>query len=283
MRYRSIQLNFDKSAKKQLKTGSDYGILLVVRGTAYVSDQWRIGAEEMLVCKPHQTLTITYSGGKFPLSIYWVRISTQLMREYSTEKTDLIASFQVNPEPIARVRGQSELLMLLKRLSSQLMELPNETGNYASELLEEGSLKMFISLVLRTCIRSDMRRVRKGEHLALDSVFSYIHGHLTEDLSLERLEREFYVSRQHLIRQFKQRTGMTVHQYIVKARLDLCREYIEQGMSINVVCHKSGFGSYNHFFRAFKQEYGMTPKEYYHLVCQTPSEEMEAAGTEAEK
>lgn len=268
MEYHSVRLSFDKTSKKNLFTGSDYGILLVVRGTADVNGKWRIGTDEMMVCKPHQTLSVEYPGGKIPLAVYWVCISKELMQEYSTKKTDLLASFQVNPEPIVRIRGQSELLMLLKRLSSQLMELPGETSHYASDLLEEGCLKMFISLILRACILSDRRRVRKGGHLALDEVFSYIHVHLTEDLSLEILEREFYVSRQHLMRQFKQRTGMTVHQYIVKARLDLSREYIEQGLSINAVCRKCGFGSYNHFFRAFKQEYGITPKEYYHMIKQ---------------
>lgn len=270
MNYRSVKLSFDKISKKKLNTGADYGILLVVRGPANVNSRWRVGTEDMIVCKPRQTLTVEHPGGKFAPAVYWVCVSQQLMREYSTDKTDLLASFQVNPEPIALVRGQSELMMLLKRLSSQLMEIQKGTGNYASELLEEGCLKMFLSLVLRACIQSDKKMTRKRGRLALDEVFGYIHVHLTQELSLETLEREFYVSRQHLNRQFKQRTGMSVHQYIVKARLDLSRKYIEEGLSIMAVCNKCGFGSYNHFFRAFRKEYGITPKEYYQLICQGP-------------
>lgn len=266
MRYIAVQLNFETPTQKQLTTGNDYGILVVVRGFAYISEYRKISADELLVCKPYQKLTIEHPGGKYPLSLYWIRLSTELMQEYSTERTDLVASFQVNPEPIAYVRGQSEMLMLIKSLSSQLVNQSKGTDQYAAEIMEEGCLKMFIGLVLRTCILSDLRRVRKGGRLALDEVFAYIHTHLTEDLSLEQLEKEFFVSRQHLIRQFKQRTGMSVHQYIVKARLDLCRKYIEQGFSITEVCRKSNFGSYNHFFRAFKQEYGITPKEYYQTV-----------------
>lgn len=273
MEYRSVQLGFNKMTEKKLNTGNDYGILLVIRGSANVNDCWRISTEEMIVCKPHQTLTVKYPGGNFPPAVYWVSISECLLREYSTKKTDLPASFQVHPDPIALVRGQSELLMLLRRLASQLIELPKAADNYASDLLEEGCLKMFISLVLRACIQSDKKIARKRGHLALDEVFGYIHSHLTEDLSLEVLEKEFYVSRQHLIRQFKHRTGMTVHQYIVKARLDLSRKYIEQGFSITAVCNKCGFSSYNHFFRAFKQEYGITPKEYFHMVCPNLAEE----------
>ena len=58
-------------------------------------------------------------------------------------------------------------------------------------------------------------------------------------------------------------TGETPHAYIVKARLDLCRRYIEQGKSIREVYELGGFGGYNHFFRAFKKEYGVTPMQYY--------------------
>ena len=58
-------------------------------------------------------------------------------------------------------------------------------------------------------------------------------------------------------------TGQSVHAYIVKARLDECCKYIEQGMPIQEVYALGGFGGYNHFFRAFKKEYHMTPMEYY--------------------
>ena len=96
----------------------------------------------------------------------------------------------------------------------------------------------------------------------------FIQAHLTEELTLERLEKEFFVSREHIAREFKRQTGQTVHRYIVKARLDRCCALIEQGLPITEVYKTSGFGGYNHFFRAFKKEYGMTPKEYFSTTRQ---------------
>ena len=58
----------------------------------------------------------------------------------------------------------------------------------------------------------------------------FIQAHLTEELTLERLEKEFFVSREHIAREFKRQTGQTVHRYIVKARLDRCCTLIEQGL-----------------------------------------------------
>lgn len=87
----------------------------------------------------------------------------------------------------------------------------------------------------------------------MDDIFIYIREHLTEDISLERLENEFYVSRYHIVREFKKMTGETPHSYIVKSRLDLCRHYIEQGKSIREVYALGGFGGYNHFLEHLRK------------------------------
>ncbi len=56
----------------------------------------------------------------------------------------------------------------------------------------------------------------------MDDIFIYIREHLTEDISLERLENEFYISRYHIVREFKKLTGETPHSYIVKSeKLDV--------------------------------------------------------------
>ncbi len=266
MQYSVELLNFDQPSKKRIATGESFGILLVKRGIAHIGKRWKIGTDDLLICKPKQVLMLEHTSERIPLSALWIQLSSQLMQDCSTQKTNIIDSFNINPEPVVRIRGQSQILSLIKSLGSQILRIQDESDRYAADLLEESSIKMFLSLVIRACILSDLHRVQRGGHLAIDEVFRYIHTHLTEELTLEQLEKEFYVSRHHLIRQFKRRCGLTIHQYIVKARLDLCRSYIEQGYSITEVYRMGGFGGYNHFFRAFKQEYGMTPKEYYHTV-----------------
>ena len=120
---------------------------------------------------------------------------------------------------------------------------------------------MFVVLALRACIHAEFHTASVSRHhLMLDEVFLFIQAHLTEELTLDRLEKEFFVSREHIAREFKRQTGQTVHRYIVKARLDRCCTLIEQGLPITEVYKTSGFGGYNHFFRAFKKEYGMTPQ-----------------------
>ena len=66
----------------------------------------------------------------------------------------------------------------------------------------------------------------------MDDIFRYIREHLTEDLSLETLEEQFYVSRYHLCREFKKMSGQTIHSYIVKMRLNLCKKHIGDGEKV---------------------------------------------------
>ena len=209
---------------------------------------------------------------------FLLSLQRQISLLEDSEQTDIIAGFRINPEPIIPVRSHSSLLMLVKNLAAQLQTLMGDEMQFGIDLMEQSTIQMFLALVLRICVQEDPHQAkpetRSDNRLSLDEVFSYIHNHLTEDLSLARLEQEFYVSRHHLIREFKKRTGQTVHQYIIKARLELSRKYIAQGYSINDVYYMGGFSGYNHFFKAFRKAYGITPREYYRSIHEsgTPPE-----------
>lgn len=279
MNYKILKYEFEEPAQTRLATGENYGILLVLKGTANIRNSDSLTPDDMLVCKPRQVIYVEHSDSRYPLFVFWVQLSTELMQQCSTPQTDIVGSFDVNTEPIAKIHGRSEILMLLKSLTAQLHDLSQNGQGYAKDLLEESAIKMFLALAIRTCVQSDKYRPKKRGHLVLDDVFRYIHAHLTEEITLEQLERVFFISRHHLIRQFKLHTGQTIHQYIIKSRLDLCRNLIEQGYAITEVYRMGGFGSYNHFFRAFKQEYHMTPKEYYRVSHLQDGEKTQENGT----
>lgn len=90
----------------------------------------------------------------------------------------------------------------------------------------------------------------------------YIEEHLDDDLSLDKMAAEFFVSKYHIAHVFKENLGMSIHQYITKKRLALCREAILGNMSITQAYQTFGFGDYSSFYRAFRKEYGISPKDF---------------------
>ncbi len=90
----------------------------------------------------------------------------------------------------------------------------------------------------------------------------YIEAHIDEELTLAHLAGEFYTSKYHIAHVFKEATGLSIHQYITKKRLALCKEALLENISITEVYESFGFGDYSSFYRAFKKEFGISPKDY---------------------
>lgn len=89
----------------------------------------------------------------------------------------------------------------------------------------------------------------------------YIGEHLTEDMSIEELAERFYISKFHMMRQFKEETGFTIHQYISEKRIIYARSLMAAGMSATQACYESGFKDYSTFSRAYKRRMEKSPSE----------------------
>lgn len=103
---------------------------------------------------------------------------------------------------------------------------------------------------------------KNTENSLYQNVITYIENHIEEDLSLERLAHIFFVSKYHIAHIFKENFGLSVHRYITKKRLTLCKEAILANRNITDAYLSFGFGDYSSFYRAFKKEFGTSPKEF---------------------
>ena len=90
-------------------------------------------------------------------------------------------------------------------------------------------------------------------------ILRYIDEHLSEDLDAEGLAKVFFISKYHMMRQFRRETGTTVHLYITQKRLVKARELIDSGMRATEACYRCGWRSYSSFTRAYGKHLGTTP------------------------
>lgn len=95
----------------------------------------------------------------------------------------------------------------------------------------------------------------------LRQVIDYIQTHLALDLGLEELATVAQMSSHYFCQRFKESTGITPHQYVIRCRIERAKELLLQGeLVIADVARSVGFIDQSHLTRHFKRLMGITPK-----------------------
>ena len=95
----------------------------------------------------------------------------------------------------------------------------------------------------------------------LKTVIEYINANYKNNITLDELEKKFYISKYHLCHIFPRTTGLTIHQYITKKRLAYAKELMRKGSSAADAAEQAGFNSYSAFYRSYVNEYGSSPTD----------------------
>lgn len=99
----------------------------------------------------------------------------------------------------------------------------------------------------------------------LRRVKEYIQAHLEENISLRRMADLVPMSQYHFGRLFKQSTGLSPHQYVLRQRIAKAKELLaDEHLSIGEISHQLGFASRSHFTTVFGNLAGTTPSNYRH-------------------
>jgi AraC family transcriptional regulator len=97
----------------------------------------------------------------------------------------------------------------------------------------------------------------------LRRVTTYIREHASQDLTLEVLAHQIGFSPYYFARLFRQTTGESPHQFVLRERVAHARKLLTAtDLSLAQVATESGFADQSHFTLVFKRALGVTPRAY---------------------
>ena len=133
------------------------------------------------------------------------------------------------------------------------------------ELLTSHSMIQNLQYNMLVEFTEQVETLHRGKHatkLSLD-VANYVRHHLSEQISVEKMAEEFFLSRPYLSSKFKQETGQTLTDFILNEKTEEAKRLLRYSeKSLSAISAYLGFSSHGHFSRVFRKYAGLTPGEY---------------------
>lgn len=139
--------------------------------------------------------------------------------------------------------------------------------NLLENVVKQGDIGKEQGKILLTSVQSvyslqkkSCKEIDKGIRTLTDKITS----HPEQDLPIEALAADIFVSKYYFIRKFKNCIGMTPHQFCIQNRIRKSQRLLDTEMSISEISAEMGFYDQSHFNKAFQRIVGISPSEYVH-------------------
>jgi AraC family transcriptional regulator len=114
--------------------------------------------------------------------------------------------------------------------------------------------------------RHNLTQIRLQQAIGRSPHFvnDYIHDNLNSDLSMTQIASSVNVSPTYVATLFKNATGISLHQYVIKERVERAKLLMTKNTHLTLanIASQVGFSSQSHLIYHCKRLTGMTPKQF---------------------
>lgn len=257
--FRLFHLKDAKGTTMEYHYHEFHKLVLLVSGQGGYSVEehhYTLMAGDILLIGSHQVHRPEFEAGmEYERVIFY--LSPEFLRKQSTKECNLEVLFDGTKGHVLRLEEKRyrKLLELVKELETEI------TGDAFGKSVMGNSLLLRLLVKLGRYQEKTQQwleqRITSNERVL--GIMNYIDNHLSEELDIDILSGQFYLSKYHMMRLFRRETGQTVFEYLTEQRLFYARELMRQGVSATESCFQAGFGSYSSFTRAYGKRFGTTP------------------------
>ena len=130
----------------------------------------------------------------------------------------------------------------------------------------EGCLQSLFYLLLAALYRQTPDFFPLARHACSDSILAvqqYLDEHFRENLSVQEVARQFFISPGYLQHRFTELVGCSPKQYLILSRLSAAqRMLLTTRLTVAEIAGECGFAEANNFIRRFSAHFGETPAQY---------------------
>ncbi len=175
---------------------------------------------------------------------------------------------------LAALTGEGAVLHLSEEEDSRLRPLMEDyilkyagadayARYYRMNALELALVELCRALEGRESLREPGAYSETEKSRLIKSVIAYINEHYREDIHLDSIARQFWVSPSYLSRQFKSKVGVNITRFITERRVQVAQKLlIASDLNITEIALQLGFKNANYFNTVFRKTQGVSPREY---------------------
>ncbi|MBE6731345.1 MAG: AraC family transcriptional regulator [Ruminococcaceae bacterium] len=221
---------------------------------------YEINEGDIILINPDELHLCTVESG-----IYHERIAVYI-------KSSLFKLFGISPSEFLNVFSEDNLKVINKSIS---FSSEYQLHTYFEKALETVKKQTQKSEICTLCILSELiytlgeipvpqnkETASMRDDPTIKAILKYLNENFKENITLENLSEEFFISKYHLSRLFKENVGTSIINYIVYKRILNFNSLIREGLSIDKAAFLSGFRNYSNFFKLYKKHMGISPRDY---------------------
>ena len=145
-------------------------------------------------------------------------------------------------------------------LAGTLLENAATKSSAYHKAFQRGAILSAFSLLFDKAEFTDKKNTDSS---TLQKILDYCENHYKENISLESISKELFISKSYVSHIFSEKIGMGFRDYINSLRISLSLNYLKDGnLSITEISAVCGFESIRSFNRAFRKIHSATPSEY---------------------
>ncbi|WP_066631040.1 helix-turn-helix transcriptional regulator [Labilibacter marinus] len=98
--------------------------------------------------------------------------------------------------------------------------------------------------------------------LAIDKLIEHLKNNFSEDYTADDFANIAGLSKAHLMREFKKKTGLTINQFHTKLRVEQAKKLLAENKTVANTAYQVGYNNPNYFSTVFKRMEGLSPLEF---------------------